>query len=116
MHVLLQVVPGSHTRGDMPRPGQLEAGEELITAKAGDVVVFNAHLLHGGTANTSGGLRRCCHLHVIRRSEPQQVDQQRYCTAETLRRVPAAALAVLDVAGGRESTAAGSGSTSSSRL
>jgi hypothetical protein len=98
--------------------------EELVLAKAGEVVVFNVrltstcslathfliqvclkspcaeqgHLFHGGTANRTDRLRRCCHLHVIRRDEPQQVDQRRYLTRETLLRIPAAARTVLDVA------------------
>jgi ectoine hydroxylase-related dioxygenase (phytanoyl-CoA dioxygenase family) len=81
----------------MPPPSAPADEEELVTAKAGEVVIFNGHLFHGGTTNTSGDLRRCCHLHVIRRDEPQQVDQQRYITRETLARLPEAALAVLDV-------------------
>ena len=92
-----RVVPGSHTRGTMPPPSVPAEEEELVTATAGEVVIFNGHIFHGGTTNTSGDLRRCCHLHVIRRDEPQQVDQQRYITRESISRLPEAALAVLDV-------------------
>lgn len=92
-----RVVPGSHRTGIMPPPS-VSATEELVLAKAGEVVVFNGHLFHGGTTNRTDQLRRCCHLHVIRRDEPQQVDQQRYLTRETLLRIPPAARTVLDVA------------------
>lgn len=58
-----RVVPGSH-RDPRPLPRELSAPnahhprEELVAARAGDVLVFNGHLLHAGTSNGSSSTRR----------------------------------------------------------
>ena len=51
-----RMVPGSHRWGRMPPPGLVRAParEEIVTGKAGTVVVMNAHMWHGGTANRTG--------------------------------------------------------------
>ena len=43
----LRVVPGSHKWMRFPQPGVKVEGEVLVTAKAGTVVVMNAHVWHG---------------------------------------------------------------------
>jgi len=58
-----RIVPGSHTcTGRLPRaaadPNQAYPGEVIVTAPAGSALIFNGHLLHGGTRNQSGLSRR----------------------------------------------------------
>ena len=58
-----RVVPGSH-RDPRPLPKSFRApearhpNEQLVAARAGDVLVFNGHLLHSGTRNRSDAPRR----------------------------------------------------------
>ena len=57
------MVPGSHL---VPRPApkallqpeRRHPDQKVIIAEAGSVLLFNAHLLHGGTRNESAGPRR----------------------------------------------------------
>lgn len=51
-----RVVPGSHRRVDQQRVSQKVdhlQGEELLTGDAGTAFVFNRHLLHAGSLNSS---------------------------------------------------------------
>ena len=55
-------VPGSHKIGQLPQNVIADVAaphpdEILVTGKAGTVVVMNAHLWHGGTANKTGAPR-----------------------------------------------------------
>ena len=50
----------------------LHGGEPLLLGPAGTVIVFNAHLWHGGTRNTTTVPRRGMTLSFCRRNEPQQ--------------------------------------------
>jgi hypothetical protein len=77
----LRAVPGSHTWGQLPQqaladPTAPHPQEVLITAGAGSVIVFNAHLWHGGTANRSSGPRTAVHAFFARRDRPQQQYQK----------------------------------------
>jgi ectoine hydroxylase-related dioxygenase (phytanoyl-CoA dioxygenase family) len=97
-----RVVPGSHRSGTVPRqvmpdPAAAHPGEVLITGQAGTVVVFNAHLWHGGTCNRSGQPRRALHSYFTRRGNRQQVDQGKFLRPQTRARLSAAALFILDV-------------------
>lgn len=97
-----RIVPGSHRRGIMPEeeiddPSAPHPDEILLLGKAGTVVIFNAHLWHGGTTNRTDGLRRALHAYFCRRDQPQQTDQQRYARPETRRRLNDAAQYILDI-------------------
>ena len=109
-------VPGSHRWGKLPQaavadPAAEYPGEVLVLAAAGDVILMNAHLWHGGTANRTGAPRRSLHGFFVRGDQPQQQYQKRLLRPETqaslsplLRRVLA-----LDDARNDELSAHGSG-------
>jgi ectoine hydroxylase-related dioxygenase (phytanoyl-CoA dioxygenase family) len=97
-----RVVPGSHRSGKLPRdvmPDQRGSHPEevLLLAPAGTVVVFNSHLWHGGTLNSSPRPRRALHSYFTRRGNSQQLDQRKYVRPETLGRLTPAARFILDV-------------------
>ena len=97
-----RVVPGSHRSGRLP--GQVMAdprapypGEVKLLGQAGTVVIFNAHLWHGGTRNTTRRPRRALHGYFCRRGRKQQLDQRAYLRPETLARLSPAARHILGV-------------------
>jgi len=78
----LRVVPGSHRWRKLPQdvlddPAAPHPDEQLVTGKAGTLAVINAHLWHGGTANTSDAPRTAMHAFYCRRDKPQQQYQKR---------------------------------------
>jgi len=96
-----RVVPGSHRWRRIPResmddPRHEHPDEVLVTGRAGTVVIFNAHLWHGGRLNHSTQLRRGLHGLFCRRDVGQQLVQRDYLRPETRRRLPEAALYLLD--------------------
>jgi hypothetical protein len=97
-----RVVPGSHQRGtlpkdEMPDPAAPHPDEVTLLAPAGTVVIFNSHLWHGGTLNRTAARRRALHGYFCRRTERQQIDQQRLASAETRARLSPAARYVLGI-------------------
>jgi hypothetical protein len=85
----IRVVPGSHRWGQLPQqmlpdPTAAHPEELLLTGRAGDVVVMNAHMWHGGTANRTGNHRRAMHGFYCRRDKPQQQYQKKLLRPETL--------------------------------
>ena len=81
-------VPGSHTWGKLPQqvlndPKAPYPGERLALGKAGDVILMNAHLWHGGTANRTDHSRRSLHAFFVRGDQPQQQYQKRLLREET---------------------------------
>lgn len=87
-----RVVPGSHRFGrrpgdDMPDPRRPHPQEVLLLGEAGTCVVFNGHLWHGGTINTSGAPRRALHGAFARREHRQQTVQADYLRPETVGRL-----------------------------
>lgn len=85
----LRVVPGTHRLRKLPQDvlGDLKARHEqerLVTGTAGTVVVMNAHMWHGGTANRTGRHRRAIHGFYCRRDKPQQQYQKALLRAETI--------------------------------
>jgi hypothetical protein len=85
----LRVVPGSHRWGRAPEPGEKPDGERLITGRAGDVVVMNAHLWHGGSENFTDRQRRAMHVYYTRGDKPQQQYQKRLLRPEVQARLSA---------------------------
>ncbi len=52
-----RIVPGSHSGSDL-EPASAEPLSIVVQGQAGDMLVFDANLLHGGTLNRSGAPRR----------------------------------------------------------
>jgi ectoine hydroxylase-related dioxygenase (phytanoyl-CoA dioxygenase family) len=97
-----RVVPGSHNWGKTPRevmddPKATHPVEILLTAPAGTVVIFNSHTWHGGTLNRTTKPRRAMHSYFTRRHNPQQTDQRKYLSPETVARLGDEAKFILDV-------------------
>ena len=87
-------VPGTHLSGKLPRetgidPAATHPDEILVTGPAGTVVIMNAHLWHGGTANRTGRPRCAMHSFYTRRDKPQQQYQKRLLRPETQARLNA---------------------------
>lgn len=87
-----RAVPGSHRWGMLPQqaledPSASHPDEVLVTGKAGTVVVMNAHLWHGGTANRTSGHRRAMHAFYTRWDKPQQQYQKKLLRPEVQARL-----------------------------
>jgi Phytanoyl-CoA dioxygenase (PhyH) len=96
----LRVVPGSHRWGRRPQdvladPRLPHPDEVLVTGRAGDLVVMNSHLWHGGTANRTDRRRLALHAFYCRWDKPQQQYQKGLLRAETQAALPAAARVLL---------------------
>jgi hypothetical protein len=96
----LRAVPGSHRWGRRPQdaladPRLPHPDEVLVTGKAGDLVVMNSHLWHGGTANDTDRPRLALHAFFCRWDKPQQQYQKALLRPETQAALPALARAVL---------------------
>jgi hypothetical protein len=107
----LRVVPGSHKWGRAPEPGTRVDGERLVTGRAGDVVVMNAHMWHGGSENFTDRQRRAMHVYYTRGDKPQQQYQKRLVRAKVQARLSPLGrrLLALDDPRNDELSAAGSG-------
>jgi ectoine hydroxylase-related dioxygenase (phytanoyl-CoA dioxygenase family) len=84
----LRAVPGSHRWGKLPQevlpePNAAYPGDKLVTGTAGTVVVMNAHVWHGGTANRTDRPRRALHGFFCRWDKPQQQYQKLLLRPET---------------------------------
>ena len=96
----LRAVPGSQKSGRLPAealadPRSPHPSEVLVTGRAGDVVVMNAHLWHAGTANRSPRRRLALHSFYCRADKPQQQYQKRLLRPETQARLSPQARAML---------------------
>jgi len=83
----LRVVPGSHQWRTLPQevlgnPVERHPEEVLLTGEAGTVVVMNAHMWHGGTANRTSAPRRALHAFYTRWDKPQQQYQKKLLRPE----------------------------------
>jgi ectoine hydroxylase-related dioxygenase (phytanoyl-CoA dioxygenase family) len=88
----LRAVPGSHRWRRLPQevladPKAPHPDEVLVTGRAGDVVVMNAHLWHGGTANGTAAPRTALHAFYCRRDRPQQQYQKQLLRPEVQARL-----------------------------
>lgn len=85
-------VPRTHRSGRLPEqvlqdPMAEHPDQRLITGRAGTVVVMNAHLWHGGTANRTDRPRLALHSFYCRRDVPQQQYQKRLLNPEVQQRL-----------------------------
>jgi hypothetical protein len=97
-----RIVPGTHKSNMLPAaamddPQQPHPNEILIQAPAGSVFIFNSHVWHGGTTNTTDKYRRSIHGYFCTTDQPQQLDQRKYITFETKNRLNQRAQMILDV-------------------
>lgn len=88
----IRAVPGSHQWRKLPQqvlenPTAPHPDEILITGKAGTVVVMNAHMWHGGTANGTSTHRRAMHAFYARWDKPQQQYQKRLLRPQVQQRL-----------------------------
>jgi ectoine hydroxylase-related dioxygenase (phytanoyl-CoA dioxygenase family) len=88
----IRMVPGSHRWRRLPQdaladPVAPHPDQELLTGSAGTVVVMNAHMWHGATANRTAGQRRAMHAFYARRDKPQQQYQKKLLSAEVQARL-----------------------------
>jgi ectoine hydroxylase-related dioxygenase (phytanoyl-CoA dioxygenase family) len=86
-------VPGSHQWKSNPvevlaDPLASHPAEVLVTARAGAVVVMNAHMWHGGTENRTASPRGALHAFYCRADKPQQQYQKALIPADVQRRFP----------------------------
>src|SRR6185436_596012 len=96
----LRVVPGSHRFFRRPQevladPQAPHPDEVLVTGRAGDVVIMNSHLWHGGTANRTGRPRLALHAFYCRSDKPQQQYQKALLRPDTQAGLSAEARALL---------------------
>jgi len=92
-----RMLPGSHKWRRLPPPESNDPleGEELVLGKAGTVVIMNAHMWHGGTANRTNAPRRAMHVYYTRWDKPQQQWQKKWLSAEVQNRLSAEAREIL---------------------
>lgn len=86
----IRYVPKSHRWGQLPQVSLNDLSaphpdEVLITGPAGTVVVMNAHLWHGGTANRTSASRTAIHAFYCRSDKPQQQHQKTLLPADVQR-------------------------------
>ncbi len=84
-----RMVPGSHRWRRLPPPGMYgpHPDEQLVTGAAGTVVIMNAHMWHGGTANRTDRPRRAMHVYYTRWDKPQQQWQKKWLSQATQQRL-----------------------------
>ena len=97
-----RIVPKTHKLGILPEeamanPAEKHPDEIRIIAPAGSVFIFNSHVWHGGTTNQTTHDRRSIHSYFCTRDQPQQIDQKKYITPETLLRIGEKGRYILDV-------------------
>ena len=79
-----RIIPGSHRWRRLPPPGMYDfhPEQQLVTGRAGTVVIMNAHMWHGGTANHTSSPRRAMHVYYTRWDKPQQQWQKKWLSPE----------------------------------
>ncbi|MCJ8330559.1 MAG: phytanoyl-CoA dioxygenase family protein [Lentisphaeria bacterium] len=97
-----RLVPGSHNffktpKSAMDDPKEKHPDEIYLVAPAGTVCVFNSHLWHGGTINTTENPRRALHCYFTSRTEKQQTNQMEHMRLTTWKRLSPAARYILGV-------------------
>jgi len=88
----IRMVPGSHKWRRLPQesladPTAPHPDEVMLTGEAGTVVVMNAHMWHGATANRTERQRRAMHAFYTRWDKPQQQYQKKLLSMEVQARL-----------------------------
>jgi ectoine hydroxylase-related dioxygenase (phytanoyl-CoA dioxygenase family) len=86
-------VPATHTTAELTDDSDPRVIQ--ISAKAGSVVVFDAHVLHAASRNINGDRRRAVHVFYTRRGRKPQTDWSRYLEPEVLEALDPARRAML---------------------
>ncbi len=76
-------VPGTHTSAELVADDDPRLVR--ISARAGSVVVFDAHVLHAASRNISGARRRAVHVYYTRAGRPSQTDWSHYLPPDVRR-------------------------------
>ena len=97
-----RVVPGSHWKEKTPRDEMedtyaMHPEQIQLIAPAGTVVVFNAHLWHGGSKNQSSTSRHAMHCFFCQREDEQQTHQREHLRSETVNRLSSPVQWILDI-------------------
>jgi ectoine hydroxylase-related dioxygenase (phytanoyl-CoA dioxygenase family) len=97
-----RIVPKTHKLSILPDEAMSDTNDKhpdeiRIIAPAGSVFIFNSHVWHGGTNNQTDQDRRSIHSYFCTRDQPQQIDQKKYITPETLQRIGEKGKHILDV-------------------
>ncbi|MGB0582947.1 MAG: phytanoyl-CoA dioxygenase family protein [Limisphaerales bacterium] len=71
-----RIVPGSHKFRELPDSNAAHPDEVLVTGRAGDIVIMNAHAWHGGMPNRTEKPRTALHAFYTRSDKPQQQYQK----------------------------------------
>lgn len=81
-----RMIPRSHTWGRLPGPGNRDTlpEQQLVTGRAGTVVVMNTHMWHAGTGNNTDRCRRALHGFYTRSDKPQQQYQKALLREQTV--------------------------------
>jgi ectoine hydroxylase-related dioxygenase (phytanoyl-CoA dioxygenase family) len=82
----------------LPEDPMAEHPDEIrVHLAPGSLAVLNAHLWHGGTANSSGDSRRLFHMALCRRDTPQEYSQRDCLTQDLWDRSTPAQRFLLDI-------------------
>lgn len=97
-----RIVPKTHKISVLPDDAMTDTNDKhpdeiRIIAPAGSVFIFNSHVWHGGTTNLTDRDRRSIHSYFCTADQPQQINQKKYITAETLQRIGEKGKRILDV-------------------
>lgn len=97
-----RIVPGSHRWQETPEvimsdPRIAYAGEVLTCGPAGAMLIFDASVWHGHTANTSGAPRRSIQGYFIQRKASSGFDLRSHMRPDTLARISPLAKYVLAI-------------------
>lgn len=96
-----RVVPGTHLTGKQPQDVMADTrldhpDQILVEARAGDVLLVNGHVWHGGTVNTSGRSRALLQCYFVHSAHAPQQYQELQLRDEVRARLGAEALALLN--------------------
>ena len=78
----LRIVPKTHNKlgwiDDHLKDKSSHPDEKLLSLKAGNILLMDANLWHGGTTNTNGNRRRVLYMDIRRRDTAQLLNQRIY--------------------------------------